>query len=125
MKIHKILSKWFSNFSNFIFNLALCHSVIAESTNNKISYTASSPDELALVNVAKYFGVEFMERNDDNSILIKYRNNTFRYKLLNIFEFNSDRKRMSVVIRDENNKIKLICKGADTVILNRLSIFKK
>ena len=32
---------------------------------------------------------------------------------------------MSVVVRDENNKIKLICKGADTVILDRLSVFKK
>jgi phospholipid-transporting ATPase len=32
---------------------------------------------------------------------------------------------MSVVVRDENNKIRIICKGADTVILSRLSIFKK
>jgi len=39
---------------------------------------------------------------------------------LHIFEFNSDRKRMSVVVKDNNNKIKLITKGADIVIFNRI-----
>ena len=33
-----------------------------------------------------------------------------------MFEFNSDRKRMSVIIRDES-KIKMYIKGADNVIL--------
>lgn len=38
------------------------------------------------------------------------------YKLLNVLEFNSDRKRMSVIVKDPNGKIKLMCKGADEVI---------
>ena len=46
--------------------------------------------------------------------------------LLHIFEFNSNRKRMSVIIRDENNpknkKIRLICKGADSVVSKRLNL---
>lgn len=34
--------------------------------------------------------------------------------------FNSDRKRMSVIIRTEDGTIKIICKGADTTMLPRL-----
>jgi len=34
------------------------------------------------------------------------------FDLLNVLEFTSDRKRMSVILKDKNNKIKLYCKGA-------------
>ena len=43
-----------------------------------------------------------------------------RYQLLHILEFTSDRKRMSVIVRTPSGKIKLFCKGADTVIYERL-----
>jgi phospholipid-transporting ATPase len=43
------------------------------------------------------------------------------YQVLNICEFNSTRKRMSTLLRGPDGKIKLYCKGADTVILERLS----
>lgn len=58
----------------FLRHLALCHTVVAESKamtdgeNNKIYYNSSSPDELALVNAAKYFGYFFKGRDDDNNI---------------------------------------------------------
>ena len=42
------------------------------------------------------------------------------YEILNVCEFNSTRKRMSTVVRGPDGKIKLYCKGADTVILERL-----
>lgn len=42
--------------------------------------------------------------------------------MLNICEFNSTRKRMSSLIRGPDGKIKLYCKGADTVILERLAL---
>ena len=35
------------------------------------------------------------------------------YKILEVLEFNSTRKRMSVVIKDEEENIFLFCKGAD------------
>lgn len=69
--------------------------------------------------------MEFTERTDTNEIVVNYLGNIFKYKLLHIFEFNSDRKRMSVVLRDENKKIKLICKGADSVISKRLDLIKR
>lgn len=40
---------------------------------------------------------------------------------MNILEFNSTRKRMSAVVRTPEGKIKLYCKGADTVIFERLA----
>ena len=43
-------------------------------------------------------------------------------KLLYVCEFNSTRKRMSIIIRDPENKIILMCKGADSVIEERLSL---
>jgi hypothetical protein len=46
---------------------------------------------------------------------------TEEFQILNVCEFNSTRKRMSTVIRAPDGKIKLYCKGADTVILERLS----
>jgi phospholipid-transporting ATPase len=43
------------------------------------------------------------------------------FQILNVCEFNSTRKRMSTVVRGPDGKIKLYCKGADTVILERLA----
>lgn len=37
-------------------------------------------------------------------------------------EFDSTRKRMSVIVRDPNNKLLLMCKGADSVIIERMSL---
>ena len=43
-----------------------------------------------------------------------------RYEILNVIEFTSARKRMSVIIKTPEGKIKLLCKGADSVIYERL-----
>ena len=43
-----------------------------------------------------------------------------KYKLLNLIEFDSTRKRMTVVVRTPENKILVICKGADSIIEKRL-----
>lgn len=44
---------------------------------------------------------------------------TIRYKILHIIEFDSDRKRMSVIL-EKDDKIVVYCKGADNIILHRL-----
>jgi len=43
------------------------------------------------------------------------------YQVLNTLEFNSTRKRMSAIIRMPDGKIKLFCKGADSMIYSRLA----
>ena len=45
---------------------------------------------------------------------------TRKYKLLNVIEFDSTRKRMSVIVRTPEDKILVICKGADSIIEKRL-----
>ena len=43
-----------------------------------------------------------------------------KYEILNTIEFTSARKRMSVITRIPDGRIKLYIKGADSVILDRL-----
>ena len=42
------------------------------------------------------------------------------FQLLNLIEFDSTRKRMTVIVRTPENKILIICKGADSIIEKRL-----
>jgi len=72
---------------------------------SKIMLNASSPDELSLINGAKYYGIKFVERTAGNLIVIKDFNEGGRiekYQLLNVIEFTSDRKRMTVVVKTPN-----------------------
>jgi len=75
----------------FLSLLALCHTVIVGVKKQKKVYNASSPDELALVNAAKYFGVRFEGRDDQNNIEINLFSKPLKYELLNVLEFTSDR----------------------------------
>ena len=43
------------------------------------------------------------------------------YKLLHVCQFDSTRKRMSVILKDPQGKIILMCKGADSIIYDLLS----
>lgn len=61
----------YKNIQNFLTHLAVCHTVVAEAKQGNILYNASSPDELALVNCAKYFGYFFKGRDDDNNIEVE------------------------------------------------------
>ncbi len=40
--------------------------------------------------------------------------------MLCILDFNNVRKRMSVILKNREGRIRLYCKGADTVIFERL-----
>lgn len=83
---------------------------------NKIEYRASSPDEKALVEAAERVGVSYMGE-DGNDLIVQVGSFTERYERLQIIEFTSERKRMSVVIKDKDDKIWLFCKGAESSIL--------
>ena len=104
-------------FYDFLLHLALCHTILTEEKEGKIEYKASSPDELALVNAARYFGFSFVGRDSDQNVLLEIANTRVLIKILNVLEFNSDRKRMSVVVSLPNGTYRLLCKGADTILL--------
>ena len=99
--------------------MALCHTIVIDT--RKKEYSAASPDELALVNAAKQFGVEFKDIDADDNFIISIKGEKKKYKRLSTCEFNSTRKRMSVIFQDpDDGKIVLRCKGADSVITDRL-----
>eukprot|EP00879_Flechtneria_rotunda_P010836 GHRR01011325.1.p1 GENE.GHRR01011325.1~~GHRR01011325.1.p1 ORF type:complete len:1369 (+),score=416.83 GHRR01011325.1:1346-5452(+) len=105
--------------------LALCNTAIPDGPPipEQMHYEAESPDEAALVVAAKVFGF-FMIKRTNTIITLRERlpesTRDVEYEVLNILEFNSTRKRMSVIVRTPEDKILLYCKGADTVIYERL-----
>lgn len=110
---------------HFLECLGLCHTIITEKKKDKegneyISYNASSPDELALVNGARHLGFAFLDRDEDGCMVVNTRDGEKKFKLLNLIEFDSARKRMSVIVRTPEGKILCICKGADSIIEKRL-----
>ncbi|KAJ7782793.1 Ca-transporting ATPase [Mycena metata] len=105
---------------DFLTLLAVCHTVIPEVKDGKTIFQASSPDEAALVAGAELLGYQFHTRKP-KSVFVNIQGQSLQFDILNVCEFNSTRKRMSTVVRMPNGKIKIYCKGADTVILERLS----
>ncbi|XP_069885159.1 phospholipid-transporting ATPase IC isoform X1 [Dipodomys merriami] len=103
----------------FFFLLAVCHTVMVDRADGQINYQAASPDEGALVNAARNFGFAFLARTQ-NTITISELGTERTYSVLAILDFNSDRKRMSIIVRTPEGSIRLYCKGADTVIYERL-----
>lgn len=59
-------------------------------------YEAASPDEGALVTAARNFGFVFLSRTQ-STITISELGKEVTYERLAILDFNSDRKRMSVI----------------------------
>uniref|UniRef100_A0A1J3G1K2 Phospholipid-transporting ATPase n=2 Tax=Noccaea caerulescens TaxID=107243 RepID=A0A1J3G1K2_NOCCA len=108
--------------------LAVCHTAIPETdeATGSVSYEAESPDEAAFVVAARELGFEFFSRTQNG---ISFRELDLAtgqkvervYRLLNVLEFNSTRKRMSVIVRDEDGKLLLLSKGADNVMFERLA----
>jgi len=104
-------------------SLAICHTVMTErpdeSNPDVLEYKAESPDEAALVAAARDAGFVFLHRNNQE-ITLQVMGQPERYVPLRTLAFNSARKRMSTLVRTPDNRVLLICKGADSVILQRL-----
>ncbi|XP_016429148.1 probable phospholipid-transporting ATPase IA isoform X7 [Sinocyclocheilus rhinocerous] len=103
----------------FMTMMAICHTAVPECTD-KITYQAASPDEGALVRAAQNLGFVFSGRTPD-CVIVESHGEEEKYELLHVLEFTSARKRMSVIMRTPSGKIRLYCKGADTVIYERLT----
>lgn len=107
----------------FMLALAVCHTVVTEphAADPELNdFKAESPDEAALVSVARDLGFAFKLRNR-NSIELEIYGENRQFEVLHIIAFTSARKRMSCVLRDEEGRIMLITKGADSAIYQRLA----
>ncbi|XP_061603551.1 phospholipid-transporting ATPase ID-like [Phyllopteryx taeniolatus] len=82
-------------------------------------YQAQSPDEGALVTAARNFGFVFHSRTPETITVVEMEKLVI-YELLAVLDFNNVRKRMSAIVRNPEGKLTLYCKGADTIIFERL-----
>ncbi|KAM6962998.1 phospholipid-transporting ATPase IC [Aplochiton taeniatus] len=105
--------------TEFFTALELCHTVMADWKKGTLVYQAASPDEEALVGTARELGWVFLSRTRD-SLTVSELGVTRQYQLLALLDFTSQRRRMSVLVREPGGGLKLYCKGADLVILERL-----
>eukprot|EP00759_Apiculatamorpha_spiralis_P019356 PhF_6_TR25448/c0_g1_i1/m.35186/K14802/DRS2, ATP8A; phospholipid-transporting ATPase len=98
--------------------LSVCHTVVVDGGK----YEAESPDELALVEAAKFFRFEFKSRTLNSSGGFDIETTEGWFEILHVFEFTAERKRMSVVARKKTeNVIIMYTKGADSVMLPRVT----
>lgn len=121
----------------FFEHLGICHTVMPEKApDGSLRLSASSPDEQALVAAAACFGYKFVARSPGKAMVEYFScladqdstssaqpvqgNQINAYQVLEVLEFNSTRKRMSVIVKMPDGKLKLLCKGADTVMYERL-----
>ncbi|XP_075412209.1 phospholipid-transporting ATPase IF isoform X3 [Tenrec ecaudatus] len=87
-------------------------------TPSPLEYYASSPDEKALVEAAARIGIVFIG-NSEETMEVKILGKLERYKLLHVLEFDSDRRRMSVIVQAPSGEKFLFAKGAESSILPR------
>jgi len=111
--------------------LAICHSLQVEAPiaaagepapakDAPVVYTGMSPDEVALAEGARSVGVAFECRQSNKEtekkeVVFRGLSGQQVATLLYEFEFNSDRKRMSVLVR-LGGQVHLITKGADNIM---------
>ncbi|PHH88534.1 hypothetical protein CDD83_7414 [Cordyceps sp. RAO-2017] len=107
-------------------SVAICHTCLPEHKDGSIEYQASSPDELALVKASQELGYQVTNRTSQSMTLQVPRPNgqvdKMVFQILDVIEFSSTRKRMSIIVRYPDGRISLICKGADSAILPRLKL---
>ncbi|KAH7165665.1 hypothetical protein EDB81DRAFT_261120 [Dactylonectria macrodidyma] len=111
----------------FLLCIALCHTCLPETKDNgEIEFQAASPDELALVEAARDLGLLLIDRPAQSIKLQTVGDNgnpqTETYQVLDVIEFTSKRKRMSIIIRMPDGRICVFCKGADNFIMSRLKL---
>jgi len=91
-----------------------CITAGSEETGD-FKYTGPSPEETTLLEAARRVGFAFKGRTQ-NGFRIEDFKLPLEFDLLHVFEFTSERKRMSVIVRDSEGVIKLYMKGADSVV---------
>jgi phospholipid-translocating ATPase len=123
-----------SRVRDVVLALALCHNVTptTDEEDGKIvtTYQASSPDEIAIVRWTENVGLRLLQRDRQSMTLqsCETGNTVVKVRILNVFPFTSEGKRMGIVVKfyngpeatatDEDGEIWFYQKGADTVMMS-------
>ena len=95
---------------DFFVHMLLSNSVLPTEVNGKIVYQSMSPEEEALCAACAECGYVLRER-DAGRARVEINQVEREFEILNVLEFNSTRKRMSVIVRDAaTQRIQLLCK---------------
>uniref|UniRef100_A0AAX7UJR7 Phospholipid-transporting ATPase n=1 Tax=Astatotilapia calliptera TaxID=8154 RepID=A0AAX7UJR7_ASTCA len=90
-------------------------------TSDNLRYEAESPDEAALVYAAKAYGFTLLSRTPDSVSVRLPSGEVLDFEVLDTLTFDSNRKRMSVLVRHPITKeYVLYTKGADFAIMELL-----
>ncbi|ORX83033.1 phospholipid-translocating P-type ATPase [Anaeromyces robustus] len=109
---------------DIVLALSLCHNVTPIiSEDGKLTYEASSPDEIAIVKWTENIGMTLIYRDTKKIKLRTPIDTILEYTILEIFPFTSETKRMGIIVKDEiTNEITFYMKGAD-VVLSKMVLF--
>jgi phospholipid-translocating ATPase len=127
-----------SRVRDLVLALALCHNVTPTMEEvdgrNIVTYQASSPDEIAIVRFTESVGLRLLHRDRESIVLESVETNqvVVRVKILDIFPFTSDSKRMGTIVSFSTNSTQpesygeetdcwFYQKGADTVMSSIVS----
>ena len=83
------------------------------------NFQGPSPDEVALVAAADKLGMRYLG-NTARHRIVQFQGEKINFEVFQIMKFTSDRKRAGIIVR-HNNIIKHYIKGADNIILERLT----
>ncbi|KAJ9469176.1 putative phospholipid-transporting ATPase 8 [Diplonema papillatum] len=108
-------------YTQFGLSLALCHTVSIETNaDGTTRYAAASPDEEALVKAAVKMGFSLRHRTKNVTTIARTGTTgaTEEHEILHVMEFDSDRKMMSILLRNRGTGVvTLYTKGADERML--------
>jgi len=101
--------------------LILCHNVTPVMDNGVKTFQASSPDEIALVQIAESLNMRLLERDQNNIKIENSSGITESYRILANFPFTSESKRMGIILQNvETQQIVFYLKGADTIMKDKV-----
>lgn len=107
------------------YSLAICHNVLTLEEDGEVFYQAASPDEIALISMAKSFGIKLLERTQTKMKILNSEKKSESMNILEIFPFSSETKQMGIVVEIESTghngselPIIYFVKGADSVMKN-------
>ena len=114
--------------TEFLFALSLDNECMVDNHDNdnndnsfdSVKYVATSPDDLELVKFAAKQGFKLIQTSFDEKVVLVGRKK-IKFKILQMLNFSSERKRMSILVEDPKGIIKIYTKGADMEITRRLS----
>ena len=112
-----------STFLDFFRCLCICHDVIQfkQQNSDQLIFTGSSQDEIKFLEMCRDVGLCKFIARDSDELTLEVDGQTEKYKILRVIEFNSERKRMSVIVQTHDGKVINFIKGADVTITPRIT----